>query len=438
MHRLDIWKDGAFYGFPFFFSILGWYLNQNVIFKTLLWVSASLHHVWAFFFFTNRVCEILMRSSVTGDKSDMVSSATVASSCRAHAGVAGPVGAALARRLRRDSPVAAPGSSPPAGIPSASFAPRCSRDAPPPTHGSHSIDKTKKKRKKRARWYADDPLDGNKEKKKKKAVATTQAKASIPKTQRWMSIVFFLFFFLSLKHDCRESWLKQRRKKMEATKGQNERGGELLQRCQVWAPARRAMQLSRGGRTARAESQSKTRPPQNTNKRNEWNLLSTGVGGSCDAPWDYLPKNGVHVLEFSFHNKVIIIGGGRGAGVRLRGRGRGEGHVEKRHDMTPTCTLTHQREKKLQRGGHLWECVSTWGGKAARAVPTFVRAAILCASSASTSGSVSAFRIVCCSFCSASSSLSCSCLFFSSICRRHHITDRENQWKALRGARLKA
>lgn len=174
-----------------------------------------------------------MRSSVTGDKSDMVSSATVASSCRAHAGVAGPVGAALARRLRRDSPVAAPGSSPPAGIPSASFAPRCSRDAPPPTHGSHSIDKTKKKE----RRGHDDTLTirstATKRKKKKKAVATTQAKASIPKTQRWMSIVFFLFFFLSLKHDCRESWLKQRRKKMEATKGQNERGGELLQRCQV-------------------------------------------------------------------------------------------------------------------------------------------------------------------------------------------------------------
>lgn len=50
---------------------------------------------------------------------------------------------------------------------------------------------------------------------------------------------------------------------------------------------------------------------------------------ACDALWDYLPKNGVHVLEFSFHNKVIIIGGGRGAGVRLRGRGRGEGHVER-------------------------------------------------------------------------------------------------------------
>lgn len=181
-----------------FFSILGWYLNQNVIFKTLLWVSASLHHVWAFFiflFFTNRVCEILMRSSVTGDKSDMVSSATVASSCRAHAGVAGPVGAALARRLRRDSPVAAPGSSPPAGIPSASFAPRCSRDAPPPTHGSHSIDKTKKKRKKRARWYADDPLDGNKEKKKKKQWRRHKPKPLSQKLKDGCLSFFFLFFF---------------------------------------------------------------------------------------------------------------------------------------------------------------------------------------------------------------------------------------------------
>lgn len=47
---------------------------------------------------------------------------------------------------------------------------------------------------------------------------------------------------------------------------------------------------------------------------------------------------------------------------------------------------------------------------------TLVSAAILWASSASTSGSVSAFLMVCWSFCSASSSLSCSCRFFSSIC----------------------
>lgn len=48
----------------------------------------------------------------------------------------------LAQRLRRDSPVAAPGSSPPAGIPSASSAPQCSHDALPPTHGSqHRQDK---------------------------------------------------------------------------------------------------------------------------------------------------------------------------------------------------------------------------------------------------------------------------------------------------------
>lgn len=213
MHRLDIWKDGAFYGFPFFFSILGWYLNQNVIFKTLLWVSASLHHVWAFFFFTNRVCEILMRSSVTGDKSDMVSSATVASSCRAHAGVAGPVGAALARRLRRDSPVAAPGSSPPAGIPSASFAPRCSRDAPPPTHGSHSIDKTKKKRKKRARWYADDPLDGNKEKKKKKSSGDDTSQSLYPKNSKMDVYRFFFVFFFIFKARLQRELVETKEKK---------------------------------------------------------------------------------------------------------------------------------------------------------------------------------------------------------------------------------
>lgn len=45
-----------------------------------------------------------------------------------------------------------------------------------------------------------------------------------------------------------------------------------------------------------------------------------------------------------------------------------------------------------------------------------VRAAILCASSASTSGRVSAFLIVCCSFCSASSRSSWRCLAFSSHC----------------------
>lgn len=46
---------------------------------------------------------------------------------------------------------------------------------------------------------------------------------------------------------------------------------------------------------------------------------------------------------------------------------------------------------------------------------TLLRAATLCASSASTSGSVSALRRVCWSFCSASSSRSCSCRFFSSV-----------------------
>lgn len=46
---------------------------------------------------------------------------------------------------------------------------------------------------------------------------------------------------------------------------------------------------------------------------------------------------------------------------------------------------------------------------------TFVRAATLWASSASTSGRVSALRMVCCSFCSASSSFSWSCRFLSSV-----------------------
>lgn len=46
---------------------------------------------------------------------------------------------------------------------------------------------------------------------------------------------------------------------------------------------------------------------------------------------------------------------------------------------------------------------------------TFESAATLCASSASTSGKVSAFLKVCCSFCSASSSRSCNCLFLSSL-----------------------
>lgn len=48
-------------------------------------------------------------------------------------------------------------------------------------------------------------------------------------------------------------------------------------------------------------------------------------------------------------------------------------------------------------------------------VGTFVRAATLWASSASTSGSVSALRMVCCSFCSASSSFSWSWRFLSSL-----------------------
>lgn len=46
---------------------------------------------------------------------------------------------------------------------------------------------------------------------------------------------------------------------------------------------------------------------------------------------------------------------------------------------------------------------------------TLERAATRCASSASTSGSVSAFRRVCCSFCSASSRRSCSWRFLSSV-----------------------
>lgn len=49
---------------------------------------------------------------------------------------------------------------------------------------------------------------------------------------------------------------------------------------------------------------------------------------------------------------------------------------------------------------------------------TFVRAATLWASSASTSGRVSALRMVCCSFCSASSSFSWSCRFLSSVCNK--------------------
>lgn len=73
-------------------------------------------------------------------------------------------------RLRRDSPSAAPGSSPPAGIPSASSAPRCSRAAPPPTHGSQQ------------RQGGDLLMISfsHGRERNKQAVATTQAKASIP------------------------------------------------------------------------------------------------------------------------------------------------------------------------------------------------------------------------------------------------------------------
>lgn len=73
-------------------------------------------------------------------------------------------------RLHRDSPSAAPGSSPPAGTPSASSAPLCSRDAPPPTHGSQQ--------------RRDGDLlmisSSHQQERNKQAVATTQAKASIP------------------------------------------------------------------------------------------------------------------------------------------------------------------------------------------------------------------------------------------------------------------
>lgn len=52
---------------------------------------------------------------------------------------------------------------------------------------------------------------------------------------------------------------------------------------------------------------------------------------------------------------------------------------------------------------------------------TLERAATLCANSASTSGKVSAFRIVCWSFCSASSSRSWIWRFFSSLWENHHV-----------------
>lgn len=61
--------------------------------------------------------------------------------------------------------------------------------------------------------------------------------------------------------------------------------------------------------------------------------------------------------------------------------------------------------------------------------PTLVSAAILWASSASTSGKVSALRIVCCSFCSASSRRSCSCLFFSSIWDPEKVQSKINKIK---------
>lgn len=81
-----------------------------------------------------------------------------------------------------------------------------------------------------------------------------------------------------------------------------------------------------GSRTCHAPLlrwQNSQQSPRNTHK-----MKLRELGVSSRVLRDYLPKNGVHVLEFSFHNKVIIIGGGRGAGVRLRGYGRGEGHIE--------------------------------------------------------------------------------------------------------------
>lgn len=85
-----------------------------------------------------------------------------------------------------------------------------------------------------------------------KAVATTQAKASNPKLKDGD---------LLSEAELEGQRLETRsdgKGKMEnkATEGRNDRRRELLQRSQVGAPARRAMQLSRSGGEARADTQS--------------------------------------------------------------------------------------------------------------------------------------------------------------------------------------
>lgn len=203
-----------------------------------------LHHLYFANHYISRVRETPIWSSFIGDKSDSVPSVAVAASCLAHAEVA-----AWLTLL---------GTTPPQWLTlssswffSSSWHSKCLiRSSMLPWRSSAYswiTAQTGQKEKKRGH---DDLCAWQPEGQQRKMVATTQAKASTPNSKMDTYV---------LKRNWKDSWLKQTvtRRKMEnkATKGQNERGRELLQHCQVWAPARSAMQLSHGGRTARAESQ---------------------------------------------------------------------------------------------------------------------------------------------------------------------------------------
>lgn len=148
--------------------------------------------------FTN---QSVWNNDLVTDNSDSVSSLLKLSSCHSHAGMAAWLALAGC-----DSPVAAPGSSPPAGIPSASSAPQCSRDALPPAHGI--IAKTGQKR---PGWSADDLIVSLIRKKvKKKVEKKAQHKPKpLSQTQRWTSTI--------LKQNCRErdDWIKRLRRRRD-------------------------------------------------------------------------------------------------------------------------------------------------------------------------------------------------------------------------------
>lgn len=143
---------------------------------------------------------------------------------------------------------------------------------------------------------------------------------------------------IARKHVCGQSWSEQRVRKRRRKRRRDGEGGHQKDRMREEESSSSAAKCELQPAEPCSRPHQFQQPEQSPTKtpRGEMDggLLSTGrrggeEGAVAAAPRDYLPKNGAHVLDFSFHNKVIIIRGGRGAGVRLCGRGRGEGHGEK-------------------------------------------------------------------------------------------------------------